>query len=68
MTTDEIFTDMEMQCTGIKQRVYALRESVQKLKFDPQVEISLIEHLNKIFSEFDSFQTFCKSRMNHPPK
>ena len=62
MTIKETFADMEMQCTSIKQRVYMLRDSVRKVHLEASVEVSLIEHLDKIYREFDQFQEFCKSR------
>lgn len=60
--TKEIFSDIELSCTRIKKDIYHIRTQVQQLHFDPQVENNLLEHIDKIYGEFDSMQTFCKSR------
>lgn len=58
----EIFKDLEETCTRIKKDLYHMRTEMLKLTFDPPVMMGLVEHIDKIYGEFDSVQEFCKSR------
>ncbi len=60
--TKEIFSKLELITTNLKRDTYDCIALVRKLTLDPKLALALEEHLNKIYQEFDGFQTFCKSR------
>lgn len=62
LTTKEIFEDLELTSTRIKKEIYHALKLVEKLDFDPIVKINVLEHLEKMYREFDTFQQFYKSR------
>jgi hypothetical protein len=62
MTTKEIYSALEMDCTALKQRIYAMRALVQQLYGDIDVQNALLAQLAKQYQELDHFQEFCKSR------
>lgn len=58
----EVYKELELTSSKIKEQIYHVRTLVSQLGYDPQIRDSMLERIDHIYRDFDAVQEFCKSR------